>query len=264
MTVTLPGAPPGPISYGASSWRCSRSCRSWSALAVAGDDSRSGRARVRQPAARRRLGVRDLGADLRRVPRLRGLPAAARASAAARSTGARGGGWRRRRCSTAAGCWRSGPRLVPLAELLIIGLLVSLAVVFGRSDPDARRAGMVERVVAARDRRPLRRLGLAWPRCWAPRPPACGSACPAPVRWPRSPRWSCCSRSTAIVALGGAVGHGDRGATPQRAVWALSGIALNDPPAGVVVAGAIAIVSVLAATARRISTAGNPTRAAWG
>jgi benzodiazapine receptor len=48
------------------------------------------------------------------------------------------------------------------------------------------------------------------------------------------------------------------------AVWAIVGIALNDPPAGVVVAGAIAIVSVLAATARRISTAGYPTRAAWG
>jgi translocator protein len=42
------------------------------------------------------------------------------------------------------------------------------------------------------------------------------------------------------------------------------GMALNDPPAGVVIAGAIAIVIVLAAMARRISTAGYPARAAWG
>jgi hypothetical protein len=48
------------------------------------------------------------------------------------------------------------------------------------------------------------------------------------------------------------------------AVWAIVGTALNDPPAGVVVAGAIAIVAVLAATARRIGTAGFPVRAAWG
>jgi hypothetical protein len=48
------------------------------------------------------------------------------------------------------------------------------------------------------------------------------------------------------------------------AVWALAGIALNDPPPAVVVTGAIAIVVVLAATARRITTAGNPQRAAWG
>jgi hypothetical protein len=47
-------------------------------------------------------------------------------------------------------------------------------------------------------------------------------------------------------------------------VWAIVGIALNEPPASVVVAGAVAIVIVLAATARRISTAGYPGRAAWG
>jgi hypothetical protein len=48
------------------------------------------------------------------------------------------------------------------------------------------------------------------------------------------------------------------------AVWAAAGIALNDPPAGVVVAGAIAIVTVIAAATRRLTTAGNPVRAAWG
>jgi translocator protein len=47
-------------------------------------------------------------------------------------------------------------------------------------------------------------------------------------------------------------------------VWALAGVALNDPPAAVVVAGAFAIVVVLASTARRLTTAGNPPRAAWG
>jgi translocator protein len=42
------------------------------------------------------------------------------------------------------------------------------------------------------------------------------------------------------------------------------GIALNDPPDAVVIAGAIAIVIVIAATARRMGTAGYPVRAAWG
>ena len=47
-------------------------------------------------------------------------------------------------------------------------------------------------------------------------------------------------------------------------VWALAGIALNGPPAPVGVAAAVAVVVVLFATARRVSTSGDPRRAAWG
>ena len=47
-------------------------------------------------------------------------------------------------------------------------------------------------------------------------------------------------------------------------VWALIGIALNSPPAAVVIACAIAIVIVLATTLRRVTTAGSRVRAAWG
>jgi hypothetical protein len=47
-------------------------------------------------------------------------------------------------------------------------------------------------------------------------------------------------------------------------IWGLAGIALNDPPGGVAAAAVLAIVVALAAAARRISTAGNPKRAAWG
>jgi benzodiazapine receptor len=48
------------------------------------------------------------------------------------------------------------------------------------------------------------------------------------------------------------------------AVWALVGIALNEPPAAVVVTAAVASVVVLFATARRVSSSGDPRRAAWG
>jgi hypothetical protein len=47
-------------------------------------------------------------------------------------------------------------------------------------------------------------------------------------------------------------------------VWALAGIALNSPPAPVGVTAAVAVVVVLFATARRVSTSGDPRRAAWG
>jgi hypothetical protein len=48
------------------------------------------------------------------------------------------------------------------------------------------------------------------------------------------------------------------------ALWALVGIALNGPPAAVGVAAAVAAVGVLFSTARRVTTSGDPRRAAWG
>jgi hypothetical protein len=50
----------------------------------------------------------------------------------------------------------------------------------------------------------------------------------------------------------------------MSAVWALVGIALNGPPAAVGVTAAVATVVVLFAAARRVSTSGDPRRAAWG
>ena len=47
-------------------------------------------------------------------------------------------------------------------------------------------------------------------------------------------------------------------------VWGLAGIALNGPPIAVAASAVLAILIVLAATARRVSTAGSPPRAAWG
>jgi hypothetical protein len=47
-------------------------------------------------------------------------------------------------------------------------------------------------------------------------------------------------------------------------IWALIGIALNAPPAAVVVTCAIAIVIVLGTALRRVTSAGSRVRAAWG
>jgi hypothetical protein len=48
------------------------------------------------------------------------------------------------------------------------------------------------------------------------------------------------------------------------AVWALAGIVLNDATPLVAGTGLLTIVAVLGATARRVTTAANPVRAAFG
>ena len=48
------------------------------------------------------------------------------------------------------------------------------------------------------------------------------------------------------------------------AVWALAGIVLNDATPIVAGTGVVAILAVLGATARRVTTAANPIRAAFG
>ena len=46
--------------------------------------------------------------------------------------------------------------------------------------------------------------------------------------------------------------------------WALAGIVLAVPPAAVAAAAVLAALMVATATARRVASAGHPSRAAWG
>jgi hypothetical protein len=154
-----------------------------------------------------------------------------------------------------------GAGLLPLAELLIIGLLVSLAVVFGRLSRDPAES-IAERVVL--------RGTVAVYTGWVSLAIVLGTA--ATGAWIGLPGTGALAAIAAVVVLlavtaivcwvvlSGTAVVGYAAAT----VWAIVGIALNDPPAAVVVTGAIAIVAVLASTTRRLATAGNPRRAAWG
>ncbi|GAA1305706.1 hypothetical protein GCM10009610_17490 [Pseudonocardia xinjiangensis] len=154
-----------------------------------------------------------------------------------------------------------GAGWLPLAELMILALLVALAVVFGRLTRQPAES-VLERVVL--------RGTVALYTGWVSFATALGTA--ATGVWVGLPGTGALAAIAAVVVLlavaviaswvvlsgTAVVGYA------FAAVWAAAGIALNDPPAGVVVAGAIAIVVVIAATTRRLTTAGNPMRAAWG
>jgi translocator protein len=148
-----------------------------------------------------------------------------------------------------------------LAEVLLIGLLVSLAVAFGRFSR-VPAEGVAERVLV--------RGTVALYTGWVSLATALGTA--ATGVWVGLPGTGALAAIAAVVVLlavtavvSWAVLSGTA-VVPfaAAAVWAVVGVALNDPPAAVVVAGAVAIVLVIASTARRIITAGFPTRAAWG
>ena len=152
-------------------------------------------------------------------------------------------------------------RSVLLAEVLITALLVTLAVVFGRLSHEPA-ADLRERA--------LFRGPVAIYTGWVSLAMVIGTA--ATGVWAGLPGANALAAIAAVVVLLAAaaivawvvlsgtavVGYA------AAAVWAIAGIALNDPPGAVVVTGAIVIVIVLAATARRITTAANPVRAAWG
>ena len=152
-------------------------------------------------------------------------------------------------------------RVILLAELLLVALLVVLAVVFGRLSREAA----ADRVERAAFRGPLALytgwvsmatvLGTAATGVWAGLPGANALAAIAAVVVLLAAAgivaWVVLS-GTAVVAYTAAV------------VWALIGIALNAPPAAVVVTCAIAIVVVLATALRRVTSAGSRVRAAWG
>jgi hypothetical protein len=154
-----------------------------------------------------------------------------------------------------------GAGWLPLAQLMIIGLLVSITLVFGRYIRTPAE-GVAERVVA--------RGTVALYAGWVSMATPMGTA--ATGVWIGLPGTGALAAIAAVVVLlavtaivSWAVLSGTA-VVPFAvgAVWAIVGTALNDPPYGVVIAGAVAIVAVLAATARRISTAGYPVRAAWG
>jgi translocator protein len=152
-------------------------------------------------------------------------------------------------------------RWLPLAELMIIGLLVSLAVVFGRLSRTPA-AGAVERVVL--------RGTVAVYTGWVSVATVLGTA--ATGVWIGLPGDGALATVAAVVVLlaataivGWVIVSGTAVVGYAAAVvWALTGIALNDPPDAVAGAAVLAVLVTLAATARRVSTSGNPRRAAFG
>jgi translocator protein len=152
-------------------------------------------------------------------------------------------------------------RVILLAELLLVALLIVLAVVFGRLS----REPAADRVERAAFRGPL-----ALYAGWVSMATVLGTA--ATGVWAGLPGDNALAAIAAVVVLLAAAGIvawvvlSGTAVVPYAAavIWSLIGIALNAPPAAVVVTGAVAIVIVLAATLRRITTAGSRVRAAWG
>jgi benzodiazapine receptor len=152
-------------------------------------------------------------------------------------------------------------RYVLLAELLILALLVVLARVYGRLSRE-RAANATERAVF--------RLPVALYTGWLSLAFVAGTAATG-VRLglPGDGALAAIAAVLILIATAGIVASVVTYATAVvgysvAALWALVGIALNGPPAAVGVAAAIAAVVVLFATARRVSTSGDPRRAAWG
>lgn len=150
---------------------------------------------------------------------------------------------------------------LPLAQLMLIGVLVSITLVFGRYCRTPAES-VVERVVA----RGTVALYAGWV-CMAT--PMGTAATGVWIGLPGTGALAAIAAVVVLLAVTATVSWAVLSGTAVvpfavAAMWAIVGTALNDPPEGVVVAGAIALVTVLAATARRISTAGFPVRAAWG
>jgi benzodiazapine receptor len=152
-------------------------------------------------------------------------------------------------------------RLIPVAEVLIVALLVCLAVVFGRLSRIPAE-GTVERV--------LLRGVVALYAGWVSLATVLGTA--ATGVWAGLPGQGALPSVAALVVLLAAAaivawvvlsGTAVLGYA-AAAVWALAGIVANEPGQLVAGAGVVAIVVVLGATARRIATAGVPLRAAFG
>lgn len=152
-------------------------------------------------------------------------------------------------------------RRLLLAELLILALLVCLALCFGRLSREPA-VDLAERIAF--------RGPIAVYAGWVSMAVVSGTA--ATGVWAGLPGDSALSTVAAVVvllAVAAVVAWVVLSGTAvigyvAAVVWAVVGVALNDPPPAVVVGAAIAIVVVLSATARRLSTAGNPPRAAWG
>jgi translocator protein len=148
-----------------------------------------------------------------------------------------------------------------LAELLLLALLAVLARVFGRLSHE-RAAGTVERVAL--------RFPVALYTGWISLAVVAGTAATG-VRLglPGDGALATIAAVLMLLVAAGVVASVITFGTAvvgyaAASVWALVGIALNAPPAAVGVTAAVASVVVLFATARRVSTSGDPRRAAWG
>jgi hypothetical protein len=154
-----------------------------------------------------------------------------------------------------------GAGWLPLGAVLVVGQLACLAVVFGR---------LTRLPAETRWERVLVRGTVALATGWASLAVAVVVA--ATGAWIGLPSGGALAAFAAVMvllAVTAIVCWAILSATAvvayaAGAVWAIIGIALNDPPDAVVVAGAVAIVAVIASTARRLTTAGIPARAAWG
>jgi hypothetical protein len=146
-------------------------------------------------------------------------------------------------------------RYVLLAEMLLLALLGVLARVYGRLSRE-RAANTPERLAL--------RLPVALYTGWVSLAVVAGTAATG-VRL-GLPGDGALAEIAAVLILLVAAAIVARAVVGYAVavVWALVGIALNAPPAAVGVAAAVAAVVVLFATARRVSTSGDPRRAAWG
>ena len=135
-----------------------------------------------------------------------------------------------------------GARSILLAELLIVALMVVLAVTFGRLSREPA-ADVVERVAF--------RGPIALYTGWVSLAVVLGTAATGvAVGLPGSGALSTVAAVVVLLAVAAIVAWVVLSGTAVigyvvAVVWALAGVALNDPPAAVVVAGAFAIVVVL-------------------
>ncbi|MHA6795860.1 hypothetical protein ACVGVM_20435 [Pseudonocardia bannensis] len=152
-------------------------------------------------------------------------------------------------------------RLLPLAQLVIIGLLVSLAVVFGRLSREPAAAPL-ERAVF--------RVPVALYTGWVSVATVLGFATTG--AWVGLPGDGALAAAAAVAVLlataaivSWVVGTGTSVVGYAAAVvWGFVGIALNEPPTAVAVAAWLAVVVVVAATTRRVARSVQPARLAWG
>ena len=152
-------------------------------------------------------------------------------------------------------------RSVLLAELLIVALLAVLARVFGRLSRE-RAADTLERAAL--------RFPVALYTGWVSLAVVAGTAATG-VRLglPGDGALATIAAVLMLLVVAGIAASVTTFGTAvvgyaAAAVWALVGIALDGPPPAVGVAAAVASVVVLFAAARRVSTSGDPRRAAWG
>ncbi len=150
---------------------------------------------------------------------------------------------------------------VVLAELLLLALLAVLARVFGRLSRE-RASGTVERVAL--------RLPVALYTGWVSIATVAGTAATgARLGLPGQGALATIAAVLILLLAAGIVASVTTFGTAvvgyaAAVVWALVGIALNQPPAAVGIAAAVATVVVLFSAARRVTTSGDPHRAAWG